>query len=128
MIFWETVRYGCVGGLSTVLHFCTVLALAGSGMDPLAANAVAFAATFQVSYLGHRHWTFAAPGNGTGYLRMLLVSLLAFGANETLYALLLKTGALDYRAALLVVLAMVGGGTYLASRCWVFRRARKLSN
>jgi putative flippase GtrA len=52
---------------------------------------------------------------------MLAVSLTGFAINEALYAVLLKSGLLDYRAALVIVLITVAAGTYIGTRFWVFK-------
>jgi len=123
----QLLRFGCVGVAAMAVHFAVVAALVPIGVEPLLANAAAFAVAFQVSYVGHRRWTFEATGGGGTYFRMLAVSLASFGLNEGLYALLLKFTALDYRISLVIVLGAVAVFTFVASRLWVFARGAQAS-
>mgnify|MGYP001387716153 CR=1 FL=1 len=115
------VRFGCVGGLAMLVHFLVVALLVPFGVAPLIANIAAFIVAFQISFLGHRQWTFAAKKTAGQYPKMFVVSLTGFAVNEMLYAFLLKSTQLDYRTALLIVLLAVASGTYLGSRFWVFK-------
>jgi len=121
MFLQQLIRFGIVGVSAMAVHFAVVSLLVPRGMAPLLANFPAFLVAFQVSYLGHRHWTFREQGHGSSsYLKLLVVSLSSFAANEGLYAVLLHMG-LGYRAGLAVVLVLVSAITFLASRFWVFR-------
>lgn len=103
------------------VHFVVVSLIVPLGISPLLANVFAFFIAFQVSYHGHRRWTFRSKNDGpVSYLKLLLVSLASFSLNETFYAALLQTG-FDYRFSLLIVLLAVSGITFFASRFWVFR-------
>lgn len=95
------------------------------GLPPLAANVFAFLVAFQVSYWGHRQWTFTARDlrHRKTLPRFILVSASSFALNEALYFLLLRYTALDYRTALFIVLAVVSILTYLLSRQWAFKKA-----
>lgn len=115
------IRFGCVGGFAMLVHFLVVALLVPFGIAPLAANVAAFIVAFQVSFIGHRQWTFGAKKSVGQYPRMLAVSLTGFAINEALYAVLLKSGLLDYRAALVIVLITVAAGTYIGTRFWVFK-------
>ena len=92
-------------------------------MSPLVANVAGFGIAFQVTYFGHRRWTFRAIRRDGDYRRMLVVSLAAFALNELMYAVLLRTTQLDYRFALALVLVAVAGLTFVGSRVWVFTHA-----
>ncbi len=117
----QALRFGCVGVGASAVHLGVVSALVPLGLPPLFANVIGFAVAFQVSYYGHRSWTFRTVGGIREYGKMLSVSLLAFTANEAVYSVLLKFTSLDYRVALALVLTSVAAGTFLAMRCWVFR-------
>lgn len=123
----QLIRFGCVGGAAMLVHLGVVSALVPAGMSPLVANVIAFAVAFQVSYVGHRRWTFEADGGRGTYFRMLAVSLVSFALNEVMYAGLLRFTALDYRVSLLLVLAVVAVLTFAASRLWVFTRGAQPS-
>jgi len=116
----QLIRFGCVGGAAAATHLGVVAALVPAGLPPLVANALAFAVAFQVSYYGHRGWTFRSPGGRGEYFRLLLVSLVSFALNEALYAAMLRFAPLDYRLSLALVLAAVAVFTFAGSRLWVF--------
>ena len=100
-----------------------VAALVPWGIDPLLANVGAFITAFQVSYWGHRGWTFRAGDqrHGRTLPRFVLVSGGSFLLNEALYYILLRYTSLDYRLSLLIVLVIVAALTYILSRQWAFR-------
>lgn len=123
----EIIRFGCAGGLAMLVHFLIVALLVPIGIHPLAANVAAFAVAFQVSFHAHRGWTFRVSPTRGQYPKMLAVSLTGFAVNEILYYLLLRTGRIGYRPALLIVLLAVAAGTYFASRLWVFRTGNPAS-
>lgn len=120
----QLFRFGIVGVLAMLMHLAIVSVLVPLQVAPLLANVAAFIIAFQISYYGHRSWTFRARHEGAAYWRLLLVSGISFLLNEILYALLLKMSGLDYRASLAIVLVTVSAFTFIASRLWVFREMR----
>jgi putative flippase GtrA len=117
------MRFGAVGIAAMAVHWLVVALLVPLGSKPLLANIAAFAVAFNVSYAGHRHWTFAATSaQHSTFKRFLGVALLSFALNEALYYLLLRSG-MEYRAALLLVLIAVAALTFVLSRYWAFRSA-----
>lgn len=111
-----------VGGSAAAVHVGVVLLLVSHYQMPaLAANVAGFLMAFCVSFLGHHRLTFAGgpAGMGESLPRFAAVAVLGFAGNELLYALLLAVGV-DYRLALVCVLALVAGMTWLLSRYWAF--------
>jgi putative flippase GtrA len=120
----QLARFGVVGVAAMAVHWLAVTILVPLGLIPLIANVVAFAIAFNVSYLGHRNWTFASTNHHpTTLKRFFGVALASFVLNEILYYLLLTFTALDYRIALAVVLIAVAALTFVLSRYWAFRPA-----
>lgn len=118
----QLARFGVVGVSAMAVHWLVVVLLVPLGFAPLIANIIAFCVAFNVSFFGHHHWTFASTATQQQtFKRFLGVALLSFAANETLYLLLLKFTAFDYRVALAIVLIAVAGMTYVLSRFWAFR-------
>ncbi|MCY1559138.1 GtrA-like protein [compost metagenome] len=110
-----------------LVHFSLVgWVLVPIGLSPLLANLLGFLMAFKVSYWGHRLKTFGARHvpHLKALPRFFLVASLGFVLNETLYFLLLRYTQLDYRDALLLVLAAVAGLTFLLGRFWAFQGAR----
>ncbi|TDR82715.1 GtrA family protein [Paludibacterium purpuratum] len=119
-LFW----FGVVGISALVVHYLTVtVVLTPLGLAPLIANVAAFLLAFQVSYWGHRQFTFGHSGtpHRQSLPRFFGVACLSFFVNEALYALLLRFTALDYRVSLLIVLFAVAALTFVLSKLWAFR-------
>lgn len=122
----QVIRFGVVGVTALMVNWLVVAVLVPTlDMVPLLANVFAFLVAFQVSYWGHRSWTFNARTlrHSQTLPRFLVVSCSSFLINEFLYFLLLEFTVLDYRTALLIVLAIVAMSTFLLSRKWAFRKA-----
>jgi putative flippase GtrA len=117
-LFW----FGLIGISALLVHFLLVTLLVPMGLQPLLANVVAYLLAFQVSYWGHRQKTFAAGhvSHWQTLPRFFAVASLSFLLNEALYFLLLHYTPLDYRVALLLVLAAVAVVTFVLSRAWAF--------
>lgn len=105
------------------LHWAVVVLLVPLGVPPLWANPIGFLIAFQLSYLGHRHLTFAATklSHKSTLPRFFCVALGAFILNQLLYAALLHFTPIDYRLALLVVLLTVASITFITSKKWAFQ-------
>ena len=121
----QLFRFGCVGVIAMAVHLAVVIALVPLGLPPLWANIVAFAVAFQVSYFGHRGWTFQSSGGRSSYGRMLMVSLASLALNETMLACILKFAPFDWRVSQVIVLISVALFTFAGSRFWVFARANE---
>lgn len=121
-LFMQICRFGIVGLVAAAIHFSIVVWLVQfSILVPLAANIVGFAIAFQVSYWGHRWWTFAETDtmHSIALPKLLFVQLLNFAANETLFYFFLLL-QLPYMLALLIVLTVLPLFTFIASKWWVF--------
>ncbi|OGT60108.1 MAG: hypothetical protein A3E85_03370 [Gammaproteobacteria bacterium RIFCSPHIGHO2_12_FULL_45_12] len=122
-LFYQLCRFGVVGLIASGVHFMLVVALVQQfQLEPLAANVFAFFVSFQVSYWGHRSWTFSESeaSHAVTLRRLLTVQLCNFSANETLFYVFL-TLHLPYRLALLFVLTILPIFTFASSKLWVFR-------
>lgn len=119
----QLARFGVVGIAAMAVHWIVVAVIVPLGIVPLIANIIGFAVAFNVSYIGHRNWTFASEaGHATTLTRFLGVSITSFMLNEAMYSLLLRYTALDYRIALFIVLVAVAALTFVLSRYWAFRQ------
>ena len=117
------LRFGAVGLLAAAVHYWVVIGLVELlQIAPLKANFGGFAVAFWFSYLGHRHWTFADHGAGSGsFVRFLITALLGFFLNQFLFYLLLQHVRLPYYISLAIVVVVVAIMTYVLSRLWAFR-------
>jgi putative flippase GtrA len=121
-MFFQLARFGAVGLAATCVHWSTVAITVPLGLHPLQANVVAFLIAFNVSYWGHRRWTFnAVRPHRSALPRFLLTACSSFSLNQTMFYLFLTYTTLDYRVSLLIVLACVSALTFVVSRQWAFR-------
>lgn len=122
-LFFQLCRFGIVGVTAAAVHFSIVVSLVQlNGLPPLLANVFGFAISFQVSYWGHRRWTFqdSVALHRVAFPKLLFVQLINFAANESLFYILLSFH-LPYVFALLIVLAVLPIFTFIVSKMWVFR-------
>lgn len=119
----QLARFGVVGFTAATVHYSIVVALVQAfSYEPLIANIFAFLISFQISYFGHRRFTFS--GTTTMHTialpRLLLLQIFNFVANESLFYFLLSLN-LPYQLALVIVLATLPLFTFTVSKLWVFR-------
>jgi len=115
-------RFGIVGVTAAAVHFSIVVYLVQQWeYAPLVANLFAFLISFQVSYCGHRFWTFhdTTVQHREAVPKLLIIQVLNMAANETLFYIFL-TLHLPYQIALLLVLTILPVFTFISSRLWVF--------
>lgn len=121
----ELTRFGLVGGTAAVVHFTTVLMLVEHlGIPPLISNIVGFLIAFQVSYWGHRLFTFKGTRSThrEALPKLLTIQTINFAANESLFYFLLSLH-FAYPFALLVVLTILPLFTYFTSKHWIFQKS-----
>jgi len=118
----QIFRFAGVGVSALIVHWCVVLILVPLGLAPLWANVVGFLVAFNVSYFGHRYFTFKAVSvsHRQTFMRFAGVALASFLVNEAMYAALLTFTSLSYDIALLIVLGVVAVMTFVLSRLWAF--------
>lgn len=122
-------RYGVVGSVAAVVYYLSAIALVELGsLHPLAANPVAFVIAFAVNYTGQRTWTFAdsARPHRSSLPRFLLVAMVSFTLNQTLFGLLLAHTPLPYQVALPIAAGSVAALSFMLSLLWAFRSASRL--
>jgi putative flippase GtrA len=123
-LFFQLCRFGVVGVTAGTVHFSIVVFCVELGsLKPLVANVIAYMIAFQVSYSGHRYWTFRGTlaEHRVAFPKLLLVQTLTFIANESLFYLFMNFFHLPYQVALLIVLTILPITTFALSKFWVFR-------
>lgn len=127
----QALRFGLVGGLAAGAHLATLGFLESLGIAALVANIAAFLCAFQVSFLGHHHWTFRGHSDtGRDYARLFAVACAGFALNEGLFALLLQLmnelrivrSVRHDIAAQTIVQGIVAVIVFTLARWWAFRR------
>ena len=74
-----------------------------------------------MSYFGNLVWTFEQAEAGLAPMpRFMVVALCGLAANQAIVFTMVDLAGWSYRLALAVVLLVVPGLTFLASRSWVF--------
>jgi putative flippase GtrA len=120
----QLIRFGFVGSCAAATNFVLViLAVETCGLKPLTANAFAFLLAFQVSYFGHRRWTFSGTTarHSVAFPKLFLICGLGFFANEGLFYIFLTVFKLQYLAALFLVLTILPIVNFTLGKFWVFR-------
>ncbi len=114
----QSLRFLAVGGTATVVHVATAMALVEiAGWPILSANIVAFAVAVLVSYLGNHRWTFARSGRHDHHLpRFIVLALGGLALNQAIVFALVRGAEIDYRWALLVVVAVVPALSFAANK------------
>lgn len=121
--FRQLFRFGIVGLTSAAAHFFMVVLLVKLvHLHPLISNIFAFLVAVNVSYWGHRLWTFNhKKHNHSTMLKFLVVSTNSFLLNEGLFAILLKFTNLHYTYAVMIAIGIVAIVTFLFSKLWAFK-------
>lgn len=120
----QLARFGVVGGTAATVHFSVVIILVEAGLlTPMYANVIAFLTGFQVSYWGHRSWTFSGTtaSHRVAIPKLFMVGSLGLAINESLFYFFLTMAQLPYPVALLAVLCVTPAVTFTLSKLWVFR-------
>lgn len=113
-----------IGVLAASVHILTVYFLVHYvSFNPLAANVIGFLIAFNVSYIGHKHYTFSKLEDQKE-LKLAPYFLVASSAgllNELLYYLFLKYTELNYLVSLFIVLLLVAVYNFIVSKFWACR-------
>jgi len=120
----QVTRFGIVGLCATAVHFSAVIFLVEmTTSKPLIANIVGFLIAFQISYWGHRTWTFS---DTTALHRVALPKLFLVGtaglvANESLFYVFMTVLHLPYQLALFFVLSILPLVNFTLGKIWIFK-------
>ena len=117
-------RFAVVGLGATALHVMVYVAtIELAGMAPPTANALGFAAGVNLSFIGHRRWTFrgVAADARRSLLRFWVVALAGFVLNAGFVQLVTGTFGLGYRWSLPLIVGVTPVLTFTLSRLWAFR-------
>ena len=118
-------RFAIVGLGATAVH---VAVYAGTiellGLGPLVANALGFAIAVNVSFVGHRRWTFGSGPTADArrsLVRFWLVALLGFALNSGFVQLVTGTLGLHYGWSIPLIAGVTPVLTFTFSKLWAFR-------
>lgn len=123
------IRFGMVGGAATLTYVLLGLLFVNLwGMHVLMGNALAYALSFIVSYLGQSLWTFGTASSASGLshwtrlARFAAAQALGLGLNSAIIWLLMRL-SLTYEVAMPVAVLLVPVMVYLLCKYWVFRQS-----
>lgn len=118
------IYFIAIGGTAALTHILIVLTLVGLNLSPpLIANIFAYLIAFNISYFGHKYFTFSQlhDEKELSLPHFFLVTSSAGIINESLYYLFLTYTPINYIIALILVLGIVSVYTWLLSRLWACR-------
>lgn len=112
--------FAVFGVAASATHFVVALAAARFlGLEPLAANTVAFVAALGVSYLGNAMVTFKVePWNAAQFARFATLSVAGFVLNQLIVYVLTVRGGWPFWASLVVVILLVPPATFVLAKLW----------
>ena len=129
MLAKRWVRFGIVGGAASVSYFLLgLLFVSVLALPTLAGNALAYALSFIVSYLGQCLWTFRAADAGAGIAthrtmlpRFAATQAVGLCCNSAIVWLLMQLGV-PYAWAMPVAVLLVPVMVYMLCKVWVFKK------
>ncbi len=124
-LFLQYGRFALVGLGATLVHVLGYVAgIELAGLTPLAANALGFALGVNISFLGHRSWTFRGAqtvGAGGTLMRFWAVALAGLALNTLFVYLVTGPLGLAYAWAIPLIAGVTPIVTFLLSKLWAFR-------
>lgn len=123
ILFWQLFRFGIVGLSAATVNFIGVVLLVEyANLEPLIANIIAFLLAFNVSYIGHRFWTFNHKKHQSNSApKFFIIAINSLLLNEAIFALLLHVTSLHYTVALIITIFLVAIVTFILSKLWAFK-------
>lgn len=122
-LYFQIFRFGVVGVTAAAMNFCIVVLMVELKLlTPLVANVFGFIIAVQLSYWGHRLWTFSGTDalHKVAFPKLLSVQILNLIASEGLLYIFLML-KIPYQIALLIILTILPIFTFIANKLWVFR-------
>jgi len=123
---WEQLVKFCVVGASgyAVNLVVYVLLLKGAGLHYMPAAIGSFLVAVTNNYVWNRRWTFRGQRGHVVFqwLRFLVVSTLALGANLVVLYVLVEAGLSDAIVAQAIAIVLVTPVNFVGNKLWSFRR------
>lgn len=120
----QLTRYIIIGGSGALAQFLALTGLVEHAhWRAMPANVAGYFVGFVLCFIGHRFWTFANTDKKATQLlsQYLLITLMNFLLNQSLFYVLLHWVGLQYQLALVIDLAIVTCITFLLNKLWVFQ-------
>jgi len=118
---FRAVRFGMVGGLSTLTYITMVIALSKlTSLDPIAINTLAYVTGFTISATGHSLFSFRLKsGYQQAVAKFFIVSMSGMLFSNAVIFIALKY--FDVPIAQALGVAVVPAYSFTLSRLWAFR-------
>jgi putative flippase GtrA len=119
----QIFKFGLIGISASLVHWLTVVIIVESfAIQPLLANIFGFLCSFTLSYQGHSNWTFKStvPRGHQPLPRFVVVAILGFGLNESLYYLFYTVEKMNYIVGLTLAILLTSICTFVLSKIWAF--------
>lgn len=120
----DICRYIIIGGIATVVHFCTALIIHHVfGLSPLWSNFIAFCVAFNATYFGNYFWTFESDAKHSESLpKSLTVSLFGLSLSQVIVWSLTDYLDFPFHITLICAVILVPIVTFTLNRFWVFKK------
>jgi putative flippase GtrA len=123
ILFKQSFKFSIIGILAAMVHFIVLTSIVHFlHWHPLSANIIAFLVAYNVSYFGHKNWTFYQKEKSIGHtswIKFFIVASLSFCLHESFYGIYLLVIP-SYQLALFFTLASVPPITFVLSKFWAF--------
>ena len=120
----QIVRFGIIGCIGAFINMLIVVFMVEHmHWHPLGANIIGFLGSFNISYFGHRYYSFSdqvSNNHTTSITRFLFIALSSFGLNELLFYLFLTYCHFHYTLSLIFVIAVVATINFILNKFWAF--------
>ena len=119
----QLVRFGLVGGFSSLLYSLIYLALANRLVSPVGASMISFCIVVGLGYVMHSRWSFRGHGRRErGATQAKFVIVQAFGFALTVACTWVTTGPLHWPvwSPLIANWTVIPLATFGLQRYWVF--------
>jgi putative flippase GtrA len=116
--------FAVVGVVATACHAGAALAAQHFlKLGPMSASLIGYVSSVGVSYLGNSLFTFRRPAlHGPQFMRFAAISLAGLAINQSIVFVATHLFGWPLKLALVPVVLIVPGSTFLMSKFWAFRR------
>ncbi|MFZ1427239.1 MAG: GtrA family protein [Geminicoccaceae bacterium] len=125
MVGLQYGRFALVGLGATIVHVLVYAAtIEWLALPPLLANALGFATGVNLSFVGHRRWTFrteAPAASRRSLFRFWAVALIGLALNTAFVQIVTGTLMLHYIWSIPLIAGVTPVLTFTLSRSWAFR-------
>ncbi|MCH9644353.1 MAG: GtrA family protein [Gammaproteobacteria bacterium] len=120
----QIIRFGIVGSSAAFVNMIIVVLIVELlHWHPLSANLVGFLCSFNISYFGHRGYTFhgdVSNSHAASIPRFLMIALMGLFMTEGLFYIFLHHLHIYYVVSLILVIGIVASINFMLGKYWAF--------